>query len=328
MLQILFAATSEIAVPTLEELYQQGRVKAVLTAPDAAQGRSKSLQASPVKQAALALGIEIIQPAKLDVNARQAVKSLGVDLLVCMAYGKLFGPLFLELFSQGGINIHPSLLPRWRGPSPINAAILAGDKLSGITVQRLALAMDAGDILKQQEFVLDETMTAKNLSNYCAKLSAKLTVEVLRELESGREEVRSQDSSEATYCHLIKKDDGIVDWKQSAETIDRMVRAYHVWPRAQTWWNSEVLYLEESCLLTREQTTEVFTRSQFAQGELLPGCVIAVDKRLGLLVQTGNGLLGLRRLQLQSKKSMDHLAFVNGARGFLGSVLGHASSSQ
>jgi methionyl-tRNA formyltransferase len=311
-MRVLFAGTPDIAVPSLRALAASGHeLVGVLTAVDRPRGRGRAVQCSPVKELALELGVPVLQPETLRSEARREVDALEPDLLACFAYGKIFGPRFLELFRLGGVNVHPSLLPRHRGPAPLPAAILAGDAQTGVTVQRLALEMDAGDILAQESFPLTGTETTASLGEAVAPLGGRLLVEVLDRFERGEIEPRPQDPSQATYTRLVQKEDGRIDWCSSAATIDRMVRAYSPWPKAFTTWRGERLNVLEAICIPEP-----------ADSEAVPGRVLRVDTSLGVLVETGNGLVALRKLQLQSRNPLDWRSFLNGVHDFLGAVLG------
>ena len=309
-MRIVFAGTPAIAVPSLRAIHPSHEVVAVLTSPDTQSGRGRQESFSAVKVAALELGLPVLQFPTLDQAAREAIAALKPDILVCFAYGFIFGPRFLALFPAGGINIHPSLLPRFRGPSPLSAAILAGDQQTGISIQRLALEMDAGDILAQEIIPLHGRETTASLSAFCAEYSAGMLEKTLAALATGQIQPRPQDPTMASFCHLIAKEDGKIDWTRPAAEIDRLVRAFDPWPRAFTSWNADLLYILESLVVDLPDTDQK------------PGSICRVDKSTGILVQTGQGLLALRRLQLQSKKGMDFQSFLNGARAFVGSALG------
>jgi methionyl-tRNA formyltransferase len=309
-MRLVFAGTPAIAVPTLRLLAERHEVAGVLTNPDAAAGRKLQTSQSAVKQAALELGLPLFQPARLDAEARAVIAALQPELLVCVAYGFIFGPKFLALFPRGGINMHPSLLPLHRGPSPLSAAILAGDAESGISVQQLALEMDAGDILVQERFPLRGDETTAGLTDFAATRGAALVLQAVDQLAAGCAVLQAQDGTRASYCRLIGRDDARIDWTAPAVSIDRQVRAYDPWPRAWSLWNGEALTVLECRPLPGNEPGAV------------PGTVLRVDKSNGILVQTGDGLLALRRLQLPAKKPLDFQSFANGARGFAGSVLG------
>jgi len=309
-MKILFAGTPAIAVPALQKLTEMGFVSAVLTSQDRPTGRGQVPSMSDVKKAALDLSLPVLQPAKLDAEFRKIVSEFKFDLLVCVAFGKIFGPKFLDLFPKGGINFHPSLLPQFRGPSPISSVILAGCQESGLTVQRLAAGMDEGNIILQKSFKLKGHETTGTLSEFCAVEGANMLSQTLQLIAEGKDIDTQQESEKASYCHLVSKQDGLIHWDTDAALIERMIRAWNPWPRAYTSWNNTPLYLLESELVSSVQNGSS------------PGLVLGMDTQHGILVQTGNGVIALRRLQLHARKPMDFVSFLNGARGFFGSILG------
>lgn len=309
---ILFAGTPEIAVPSLEALVAAGHQVEVLTNPDAPAGRGGTLVFPPVKVCARELGLPVHQPVKLDSSVRTLFEGR-FDLLVSFAYGKIFGPLFLGLFPRGGLNVHPSLLPRWRGPSPLTAALLARDPQTGISVQRLALKMDSGDVLARTVLPLDGTETTGSLTRWAASVSPALLIEAIGSLSAGRPPVLIQDEGEATYCSLITKEDGRIDWSRSALEIDAGIRAFDPWPGAFSAWKGERLILRRS------------SAASLPDPGVEPGTVVSVDKSNGILVQTGDGLVAVRELQLPARKTMDFRSFLNGNPSLIGSRLGEPS---
>ncbi len=318
-MRILFAGTPEIAVPTLNLLAaSRHEVVGVLTAPDRGAGRGRRVALSPVKERAAELGIPILQPVRLGSDARRVAGELKPELVVCVAYGGIFGPKFLALFSSGGINLHPSLLPRHRGPSPIPAAILGGDAQTGVTIQTLALEIDAGDILAQEDVPLSGTETTGTLTEQLAELGARMLAETVDAIAVGSQTPRLQ-SDDATYTGIIRKSDGEIDWSRPAEVIERAVRAYQPWPLAFTTFKGLRLNILES------YKSIPVTRSASNRGHSLapaPGTVIRVDTEQGILVETGNGQLALAKLQLQSRKALSWDSFLNGVHDFVGAVLG------
>jgi methionyl-tRNA formyltransferase len=307
-MNILFAGTPDIAVPCLAALAARHRVE-VLTNPDAPSGRGSSLNPPPVKTRALELGLAVHQPLKLDGEARALLQGR-FDLLVSFAYGRIFGPLFLGLFPLGGLNVHPSLLPRWRGPSPLPAAILARDPDTGISVQKLALQMDAGDIVVRSRRPLDGTETAGSLTAWAAEAAPELLLDAVEQMAGGAL-AEAQDESLATYCHLLAKEEGRLDWSLTAAELDARIRAYDPWPGAFTSWNGQRLTVKQSSV------AGVSTGA--------PGTVVSVDKSNGILVQTGSGLLAVRELQLPGRKSLDFRSFLNGNPALIGSRLGESA---
>lgn len=308
-MNILFAGTPAIAVPCLEALASVHRVE-VLTNPDAPAGRGGHLTPSAIKARAVELGLPVHQPPRLDAAARALFEGR-FDLLISFAYGRIFGPLFLGLFPRGGLNVHPSLLPRWRGPSPLSAALLARDTETGICVQRLALGMDEGDILARVVRPLAGDETTGSLGEWAAQASAPLLLGAVASLLDGTSSPEVQDGALATYCSLVTKEDGRLDWGLSAWELDARVRACDPWPGAFTTWRG--LRLGVGSCSPRAGALD-------APGGA-PG-LVAVDKSEGILVQTGDGLLVVRELQLPGRKSLDFRSFLNGNPALVGSRLG------
>jgi len=322
-MRILFAGSPAIAVPALDMIFNiktiyniEGiELAGVLTNPDSAKGRKSEAVPTDVGIAAQNLqtkkSFPILKPLKLDAEFREQVASLKPDLLVSFAYGKIFGPKFLSLFALGGINIHPSLLPKYRGPSPIQAAILNRECVTGISIQRLAEKMDEGDILSVEKLQLTGEETAASLSEIAAKTAAALLPGVLKKIAAGKIEAISQDHSKASYCKLFSRDDGIIDWKKSAAEIDAAVRAFNPWPLCRTNHDGRELSILKA----------VVYKGDFDQSQP-PGLVLGIDKQYGILIQTGDGILAAQELQYQTKKALFWKDFLNGARDFTGAKLG------
>jgi methionyl-tRNA formyltransferase len=334
-MRILFAGSPGIAVPSLEALFTPAGAggglepAGVLTNPDSPRGRHGMPEPTGVGAAAEQLSkrraeegkppVPVLKPAKLDAAAREAVAALKPDILVSFAYGRIFGPKFLALFPLGGINIHPSLLPKYRGAAPIPAAILNRESLTGLTIQKLAAEMDSGDILAQEKIPLNGRETSAGLGNIAARKAAELLPRVLGALAAGTAEARPQNHGEATYCFPIPKEEGLIDWNGSAAEIDARIRAFDPWP--QTW----TIRKGQRLLILRAEVPEDLSAAKGAEapsGTSLPGTVLGIDKQRGILVQTGEGVLAVQELQYGAKKALDWKAFLNGARNFIGSRLG------
>jgi methionyl-tRNA formyltransferase len=311
-MRVLFAGTPEFAVPALELIARRFPVAGVLTQAEAPRGRGRKTAPSPVKLKALDLGLTVYEPAALDAAFEKTVRSLGADILVSAAYGRIFRASFLELFPTGGVNVHPSLLPRFRGPSPIQAAILAGDASTGVTIQRLALKMDTGDILAQSTHPLRPDDTAATLTSALAGIGAELCVAVLDRIAAGTERARPQDNDTATYCRLITKESGLVDFSRDAAAISRMIRAYLPWPLAYSFWKGKRVFLLSGGVYP----------GTAVPAPAPPGTVAGMDKERGILIHTGNGILCITRIQLEYKKALPFRDFMNGNRDFAGSRLG------
>ena len=314
MIRILFAGSPEAAKKTLEILNSAQseigfEIAGVLSNPPTAKGRHKDLIPTPVAAFAESQGIPVLTPAHLDGEARDAVRPLKADLLVCFAYGHIFGPKFLELFPFGGINIHPSLLPKYRGCTPVPAAILNRDKQTAVTIQTLGLKMDEGDILEQTVVELNGTETGESLLNYSAEEGAKLILEVIKKCNSeGKLPEGRPQSGEASYTGIITKEDGRINWNESAEVIEAKIRAYY--PEPGCW-------CMENGLPLRILEASVFSGTF----EGTAGTVLEFSKRDGILIKTGDGILAVKKLQRQGKNAMDYKSFMNGARNFIGTVL-------
>ncbi|OHD75224.1 MAG: methionyl-tRNA formyltransferase, partial [Spirochaetes bacterium RBG_13_68_11] len=300
-MRVLFAGTPGIAVPSLRETARGHAVCAVLTGPDRPAGRGRTTETSEVKKAALELGLRVLEADRIDAGVRDAVRELAPELLVVVAFGRIFRQSFLDLFPRGGVNVHPSLLPRHRGPSPIASAILCGDRETGVTVQRIALEVDAGEVYAQRRVSLDGTETTGSLTATLAVVGAGLLGEVLASIEAGTAAPVPQ-SGEVTCCRLTAKEDGTVGWAEPAAVIERKVRAYDPWPRASTTWEGRPLLL----LHTRLPAGTVVPVPGAA-----PGTVLGPSQD-GLLVQAGDGPLALVRLQPAYSRPMDWRAFLNG----------------
>jgi methionyl-tRNA formyltransferase len=315
-LRIIFAGSPAIAVPCFEAAVETGACLAgVLTNADSPKGRHGKPEPTDLGAAAAALSaklaargsppIPVLKPEKLNAETREAVAVLKPDLLVSFAYGKIFGPRFLGLFPLGGINIHPSLLPKYRGPTPIPEAILNRDPETGITIQRLAAEMDSGDILLQERIPLSGRETTASLSEEVSRRAAVLLPEALRGIAAGTLAGRPQDQSAATYCGLLSKDDGRIDWRKSAVEIDAQIRAYTPWPLSWTMHGEQYLYI-----LKAEKAASIAVSA--------PGAILGIDKQRGILVQTGDGVLAVTMLQYRTKKALEWRAFLNGVRDFTG----------
>ena len=319
MLNVLFAGSPECAVPSLEAIARRHRIVAILTNTPAPAGRSGQPVATPVALAAERLiaegliedGTPILTPSKINDDARAAIAATKPDIMACFAYGKIFGPKTLALFPLGAINLHPSLLPRWRGCAPVPAAILARDAETGITIQKMALEMDAGDVIIQKRIALDGTETSETLLDRAAREGAPLIVEAIDRYEKGPVEATAQDGEKATYSAMLRKEDGEIDWNATAADIDAKIRAYSPWPGAFTSSGGNVLLVHKAHVHATDGTPEA-----------IPGKVLGVDKKAGILVQTGSGVLALEILQWRTKKALDFKSFLNGTRNFPDLILG------
>lgn len=308
-MKILFAATGEIAVPVLERLAKLGLVKSVFTAPDAPGKRGRELIPTPVKVAAERLGIPVSSPERLGAVARLEASLAGCDTLVSFCYGKIFGPKFLALFDQG-YNIHPSHLPSYRGPSPLFETILNGDRECWITIQKLALECDSGDVCMRTSFPLDGTETLPALESRVSQEAAVIAEAFFSDISSFRPEPQTGD---VTYSHMISKEDGVLDFTLPASVLHARIRAVSGWPKASCSYGGEPLYITGVSGSGFEIPSEKCAEA--------PGTVVSLDKKRGYRIATGDGYLYVNRLQIPARKEMDAVSFNNGNRGFISSVL-------
>ena len=332
MLKILYAGSPAPAATTLRLLLdrqaQDGwQITGVLTNPPSAKGRHKELVPTDVGALAAERGIPVFCPQKLDAAAREQIVAQGFDALVCFAYGKIFGPKFLSLFKAGGVNVHPSLLPKYRGATPVPAAILNCDKETGVTVQTLALGMDEGEILAQEKIALDGTETTDSLLDKSAQIAAALLEGLLRDTAAAASFPKGKpQEGEPSYTKTISKDDALINWNDSAVKIAAAVRAYTSEPGSWTRIGGEsgetLKILKAAPLGLADDCGSQAQNAAAPSGQSsVPGTVAAFDKKQGILVKCGQGVLCVTELQRQQKKAMGYKDFMNGARDFVGTRL-------
>ncbi len=305
-MKIVFMGTPDISVPALENIIKAGYdVCAAVTNPDRAKGRSSKLIYSPVKECALAHGIVVLQPEKArDASFKAELKALDPDLAVVMAYGQIIDKELLEIPKLGCINIHASLLPKYRGAAPISAVILNGEKKTGVTTMYMDEGIDTGDLLLSKEIEISDKETCGSLEEKIAAVGAELILETLTALENGTLK-RIPQEGEASYVKMIKKQAGVIDWTDSAVNIERKVRAFNPWPGSFTYYDG---------LIMKIYSADVVECSGYAPG------VIAESKDR-LLIQTGKGGLEIQELQLEGKKRMQTSDFLRGCKILPGEVL-------
>lgn len=304
-MRIIFIGTGEIGLPSLNALVKspEHSVLAVVTQPDKPVGRQLKLAASPVKEEAFRLHLKIFQPEKIKAAAAIAqLRYLNPDMIVVAAYGQILPKEVLDLPRYGCLNLHTSLLPKYRGASPIHSAIAAGEKESGVTIMWMDEGLDTGDILMQQAVSLRRHETAETLHDRLAKIGAELLLKSLPLVETGNAPRIRQDAAKATLTKKLTKENGHIDWDRPQREIDAHIRAMTPWPSAYAWVPQE----------SDHRTLKIFTTiiSRAAKGK--PGEVLRVDKH-GILVAAKVGGLLLREVQLEGKKRMHAAEF---ARGF------------
>ncbi len=315
--RIIFMGTPDFAASSLKALLanaqaQNWEIAAVVTQPDRRAGRGKKMVASPVKQLVKVYDIPVLQPAgyRKHPDAVTAIREQAPDLIVVAAYGVILPKSVLEIPTYGCVNVHASILPAYRGASPITAALLDGVDETGVTIMLMDEGMDTGPSLSQVCEPIADDDTTETLSQKLARVGADELVRVLPEWLAGEIAPVQQDSltGQVSYCGIIKKRGGLIDWTQSADVIERMTRAYSPWPSAYTTWRGQPLKIWQASV---------------DHGSSQPGMV--VETELGPAVGTGEGLLLLEEIQPAGKKRMDARSFLNGAPEFIGSILGEAS---
>jgi methionyl-tRNA formyltransferase len=308
MATIVFMGTPDFAVPALQRLIAAHTVLAVVTQPDRPAGRNRQLQASPVKQAAEAAGIPVFQPERIRrPDAMDTLRQWPADLFVVAAFGQILPQAVLDLPRYGSLNIHASLLPRWRGAAPIQAAIRAGDAQTGITIMRMDAGLDTGPILTQRALPLAPEETGATLHDKLAVLGGDLLLDTLPGYLDGTLTPQPQDDALATFAPRIRKEEGHIDWSLPAQALDRTVRAFTPWPGTFSFWDGKLLRIVAG------------SPARGASAHFTPGTVISTNGAPAIV--TGDGLYVPTRLQLEGRTVATAAEFVNGYPQFVGAVL-------
>jgi methionyl-tRNA formyltransferase len=307
--RLIFMGTPAFAVPALEAVAERYEVVAVVTQPDRPAKRGRKPTASAVKKAALALGLSVLQPDSLrKTEAVAQLRDLHPQVMVVAAFGQILRPEVLSIPPKGVINVHPSLLPKYRGASPIAGTLLAGDEETGVTIMLMDEGMDTGPVLSQRVVKIAPEDTTGSLEETLATLGAELLVDTLPRWLDGDIEAQPQDDSKATYTRPISKEDAVIDWALPARDIWCRIRAYNPRPGARTYWKGNLLKILRA-------------RPQFEwKGTEKTGEVVELPA--GLAVVAGQGILLLDEVQLAGRRAMGAEEFVRGQREFLGSMLG------
>lgn len=306
MAKVVFMGTPDFAVPVLQKLIEAHEVIGVVTQPDRPAGRNRQVQLSPVKQAALAANIPVFQPEKIRrPEAIETLRQWSPDVYIVAAFGQILPQTVLDIPPHGSVNVHASLLPRWRGAAPIQAVIRAGDAETGITIMKMDAGLDTGPMLSQRSIPLAPDETGASLHDKLAQLGGDLLIDTLPGYLSGAIQPQPQDNELATLAPRIDKEEGRIDWTQPAAHIERTVRAFTPWPGTFTTWNGQTLKILAGKVLS---------------GRAEPGKVVSVNGELAL--GTGDGLYAPERLQLQGRNAVSSADFVRGYPQFLEAQLG------
>ncbi len=313
-MRVIFMGTPDIAVQPLLALAKEHEVVLAVSQPDKPKGRGGKMQPTPVKEAAMELGIPVYQPKRIrDEACIEELRTYQADVMVIIAFGQIIPKEILEMTPYGCINIHASLLPKYRGAAPIQWAVINGEEVSGVTTMQMDEGLDTGDMLLKEEIVLDEKETGGSLYDKIAEAGAALGLKTLRGLEEGTITPEKQpEESPTPYARMLDKALGNIDWKESAVSIERLIRGLNPWPSAYTDWDGKVMKIWQAEVLSEEGADLAADR--------VPGMVVRVEKD-SFSVQTGGGLLKVTELQIPGKKRMEAGAFLRGYSIKTGEIL-------
>lgn len=309
-MNVIFMGTPDFSVPVLQGLIDSAEhtVTAVITQPDKARGRSGKLVFTPVKEVAVANDIPVFTPKRIkDEEVVEQLRQIPCDVMVVVAFGQILSKEILEIPPYGCINVHASLLPRWRGAAPMQWAILEGDATTGITTMQMDEGLDTGDMLLKKEIEIHPEETGESLHDRLAELGSDLLLETLRQVEEGTLIPIPQKDENSCYAKMLTKDLGRLDMNEDAKKLERYIRGLNSWPSAYTGYQGKILKIWRAEVIQQET------------GEA-PGTVVEVDKQ-SFTVQTGNGCLRLLEVQLEGKKRMDVGSFLRGVTIQKGDVL-------
>lgn len=320
-MDVVFMGTPDFAVAALEAIIEAGhRVTAVVTQPDKPKGRGKEMQMPPVKECAVAHGIPVFQPVKIkDAEAVDTLRTYGADVFVVAAFGQILSEEILTMPRFGCVNIHASLLPKYRGSAPIQWAIINGDKTTGVTIMQMDKGIDTGDMFCKKEVAISPGETGDSLHDKLAQAGAELIVEALPKIESGDMTPVKQNDEESSYVKMLHKSMGKIDWQQSAQSLDCLIRGLISWPGAFTVRNGKTLKIWEEEALTDEELREKHTASDIS--DEAAGTVVLVEKD-AFYVQTGDGILKITSVQPEGKKRMAVKDYLLGYQIKAGEMLG------
>lgn len=311
-MKVIFMGTPDFSVGTLEALVEAGHeVVLAVTQPDKPKGRGKEMQFTPVKECALKYNIPVFQPRRVrEAECIEELRKYNADIMVVVAFGQILPKEILEMTPYGCVNVHASLLPKYRGAAPIQWSIIDGEEVTGVTTMQMNEGLDTGDMLLKVEIPIEEKETGGSLHDKLAEAGAKLCVKTLEALQNKTVTPVPQGETTTAYAKMLEKQLGNIDWTKSAVEIERLIRGLTPWPSAYTNWNGKVMKIWDAKVVESENDTN----------EAQPGAIVKVEKDT-FDVQTGDGLLKVRELQIPGKKRMDAGAFLRGYQIKEGEIL-------
>ena len=311
-MKVIFMGTPDFSVGTLEALVEAGHeVVLAVTQPDKPKGRGKEMQFTPVKECALKYNIPVYQPRRVrEPECIEELRKYEADIMVVVAFGQILPKEILEMCEYGCVNVHASLLPKYRGAAPIQWAIIDGEEVTGVTTMQMDEGLDTGDMLLKTEIPIDPKETGGSLHDKLSEAGAKLCIETLKALEERTVTPIPQGETTTAYAKMLDKQLGNIDWNQGAKAIERLIRGLSPWPSAYTNWNEKVMKIWDACAIEEAPKAE----------GAAPGTIVKVEKDV-FYVQTGDGLLKVCELQIPGKKRMDAGAFMRGYQVREGEIL-------
>lgn len=309
-MKVLFMGTPDFAVPVLEALVEKHNVTAVISQPDKPKGRGKKMKPTPVKEAAEKYGIPVYQPEKIkDEKFVELLKGIDADIFVVVAYGQILSQEILDIPKYGCINVHGSLLPKYRGAAPIQWSVINGEKETGVTIMYMVKALDSGDMILKRKMEITDDDTYETLHNRMAYVGADALIEAIELIEKGDVNAEKQEDSLATTAPMIKKDMGKIHWSRNSEEIRNKIRGFNPVPGAYTEYEGEILKIFKADIA-----------EGYEKGEA--GEILSVDKKKGFIVKTGNGALLIREVQAKGGKKMNCADYLRGHSVEEGKILG------
>lgn len=309
-MKVLFMGTPDFAVPVLEALVEKHNVTAVISQPDKPKGRGKKMKPTPVKEAAEKYGIPVYQPEKIkDEKFVELLKGIDADIFVVVAYGQILSQEILDIPKYGCINVHGSLLPKYRGAAPIQWSVINGEKETGVTIMYMVKALDSGDMILKRKMEITDDDTYETLHNRMSYVGADALIEAIELIEKGDVNAEKQEDSLATTAPMIKKDMGKIHWSRNSEEIRNKIRGFNPVPGAYTEYEGEILKIFKADIV-----------EGYEKGEA--GEILSVDKKKGFIVKTGNGALLIREVQAKGGKKMNCADYLRGHSVEEGKILG------